>query len=111
MFQYLGSGRNRAVWRHGSFVVKIPLNEKGEHDNYHEARISKSDTVSGISYARCRLLGSILVMQYARYQGPASDSDGYIPAQNLPAWASYVDCQQVGYNKAGKIVAYDYGYY
>lgn len=55
------------------------------------------------------MLGDLLVMEYARYPGPLSDEDGFIPYNNLPDWATYVDCQQIGYNRLGNLVAYDFG--
>jgi hypothetical protein len=110
-FEYLGSGRHRAVWRHGKYVIKIPINENGIYDNWHERDTWKQYGESGgcFKYARCRLLGNILIMEYASYPGPLSDENGYIPLQNCPEWAYSLDCHQVGYNQKGAIVAYDYG--
>lgn len=114
-FILIGEGRNRAVWRigsKGSHVIKIPLNEYGVGDNFHEAetyRRSKGKRTY-VQYAQCRLFGeTCLIMEYAGYIGPKSDENGYIKLENCPEWAYSVDCWQVGYNRNGRIVAYDYG--
>lgn len=31
-------------------------------------------------------------------------------SNDLPRWVRTIDCQQVGYNLKGQLVAYDYGY-
>ncbi len=109
----LGQGRNRIVYRKRSsnYVIKIPISEYGAADNCHERRlfIQRNESNTKIRYARCRLLGIILVMQYARCVGELSESDGFIPYKNCPKWADYIDCAQIGYNRFGQIVAYDYG--
>lgn len=110
----LGEGRNRQVWRRGNYVVKVPLNEYGIGDNYHEADTYRRSLREKMpcKYARCRLVGpnsTLLVMEYTKYVGPLSDQDGYIVYENCPTWAYSLDCWQVGYNRAGEIVAYDYG--
>jgi|SRR5579859_2584968 len=112
-YEYLGSGRHRSVWRHGNYVIKVPMCEKGIYDNFHERYVwlnRNANRFSWAKYARCRLIGVILIMEYARYPGPLSDSNGFIPFDKVPDWASYIDCQQVGYNRRGEIVAYDYAY-
>jgi hypothetical protein len=49
-------------------------------------------------------------MEYARYILPGkTDETGYVPYSMAPSWAGEVDCGQVGYNKTGRLVAYDYG--
>ena len=100
------------VFRHGDFVIKVPLNEEGLHDNWRERSVwlRYGKTRGYIKYARCRLWGPLLVMEYAKYPGPGTEEDGYLPLKNCPEWAYAVDCWQVGYNKSGEIVAYDYGF-
>lgn len=114
-FVFIGDGRNRSVYRHGNYVIKFPMNEEGIFDNHHEAKVYRKSLhkeMTYCKYARCRLLGSILVMEYARYPGPHADKDdGYIRQKYCPDWACAIDCNQVGYNRKGEIVAYDYGYY
>lgn len=113
--EYLGSGRNREVYRRGNYVIKVPRNWQGIVDNEHEADVgsyTRKEVPGSIQYARCRLHpGGILVMQYAQFVGPGTDPDGFLPHKNGPSWMGFVDCGQVGYNRFGKVVAYDYGRY
>lgn len=37
-WEYLGSGRHRAVFRRGNYVTKVPMNVEGVLSNQHEAR-------------------------------------------------------------------------
>lgn len=109
-FQYLGSGRSRAVWRHGNYVVKIPLNEAGIHDNIYERSVfqrRRQPRYDWGHWARCRLLGDILIMQYVD-----TDSFHYADMTSSPAydWTYAIDGLQVGYNRFGQLVAYDYGW-
>ncbi len=103
-FIFLGEGRNRLVFLHGNFVVKVPRNDYGCYDNEREADISRSfrHGNGGIHYARCRLIpGSfILVMELV-------DLVFKNPKEN--GWWDFVDCQQVGLTRFGKLVAYDFG--
>lgn len=48
-------------------------------------------------------------MQFAQFPGPGTDEDGFLPYKNGPDWMGFVDCGQVGYNRFGQVVAYDYG--
>ncbi len=124
----LGEGRNRQVWRRGNYVFKFPMNTYGVDDNYHEAETYKRSLSEPMycQYARCRIVlpyGTVLVMEFAGYPGPGTKpftlSDGTVDdtyhgimwshMRHLPAWCDSIDCGQVGYNRAGKIVAYDYG--
>jgi len=103
-FIYIGTDRNRIVYRRGYFVIKIPLNESGLHDNWHEEMLFKQygKTRGYIPLARCRLVkNSILVMEYIEHTGRSFDG--------CPGWADYVDCGQVGTDRNGSLVAYDYG--
>lgn len=106
-FQLIGEGRNRLVYRRGNFVVKVPKNNCGVLDNHREYHIFSSTTdgwLFGLRYARCRLMKPnycLLVMEYViPYQEPLD---------KLPLWTYSVDCAQVGYNRKGHLVAYDYG--
>ncbi len=110
----IGEGRNRQVFRHGNYVYKFPLNEYGVHDNNHEAHTYRESLRRPMycKYARCKLVlpwATVLVMEYARYPGPLSDAEGYIGFDKCPEWAYSIDCCQVGYDRRGQIVAYDYG--
>lgn len=111
-FEYLGTGRHRAVWRCKDYVVKMPINQGGIDSNLREASLwERRGQDPYIHYARCHLIphSVILVMEYAQYLGSLSDDTGYIGLTKVPEWAYAVDGWQVGYNKRGQIVAYDYG--
>jgi hypothetical protein len=102
----LGSGYSRACYADGRWVIKVPLNDYGLADNSREARLSRrwgrGPDQNGVLYARCRLLkNGWLVMERV---------DTSVPDEAQPRWADYVDCQQVGLTRAGRIVAYDFGY-
>lgn len=111
-FEYLGTGRSRAAYRRGRWVYKVPLNERGDFDNYREAQIYAKTHGRGAfklaeqlrssdngEYARCRVLkNGWLVMEYAEP----------VPSKLAPKWADFIDCQQVGTNHRGVVVAYDY---
>lgn len=108
----VGAGRNRIVYRRGNYVVKVPLNEEGVYDNHFERRTFLkygNGEKAYVKYARCRMKGGLLIMQFARFPGPNSTETGFIPWKHLPSWAGSVDCCQVGYNRFGQLVAYDYG--
>lgn len=103
----LDFGRNRAVYDRGRYVLKVPRNEEGEVDNSWEADYSRSfknrPDINGIHYARCRLLANGWLLM---------EKVGPLPkGSKAPQWADYVDCQQVGVARDGRIVAFDYGYY
>lgn len=112
----VGEGRERLVYARDvlnpKFVIKFPKSEKGLHSNWREYQIYKQEgriekKGNGINYARCRLLNNFfLIMEYV-------DID-YLKHCNAylahPAWASYVDCSQVGMASDGEIVCYDYGW-
>jgi hypothetical protein len=104
-------GRNRGVFvMPGNYVVKIPKNGDGCTDNDWEGSISNGEDSSeeDVQYARTRLfyykednnLIPIVFMEYVEY---------HCDYKNQPDWVASVDCGQVGYNKKGRLVAFDYG--
>jgi hypothetical protein len=107
-YTFLGVGRSRAVFLGPNklFVVKIPINEEGELANCREERLYKKEKNRPDSHwARCRLYPGtmILIMEYV-------ESIHDIPGEKkLPKWVFNIDCAQVGFNKKGKLVAYDFG--
>lgn len=102
--EFLGIGRERAVYRRGNHVIKVPVSVDGFASNDKESRVYRDTTdgwLFGIRYARCKLHWSgLLVMEYVEP----------VHSKNMPSWTNYIDCQQVGYNKKDQLVAYDYGY-
>ena len=105
--KHLGTGRNRAVYLlpSGKNVIKIPMNGDGIHDNLAEEYRYRVQRTSWYPLARCRLLpGSHnLIMEYVKFP------DSYCGLRESNSWIDSVDCCQIGYNRVGKLVAYDYG--
>lgn len=100
---WIGCGRNRAVFRRGRVVVKVPINAAGVDDNLYEVSLFEryGQTKGYVPYARCRRAGLLLVMEYVMHVGWHS---------NQPSWCPSVDCGQLGKNRKGRLVAYDFGY-
>jgi hypothetical protein len=99
----LGAGRHRTVFDCGLFVVKIPRNFSGMSANLEEHENS-SCPYGAIQFARTRLIrvGTVPILLMQKVAMPAT-------LEGLPAWTDFVDGQQVGYTKGGKLVAYDFG--
>lgn len=108
-FIYLGEGNGRIGFQHGRYVVKVPLNESGLHDNWKEYDrwedyrkcyfSSETQSKPIVKFARCRLLFNyFLIMELVR---PCLRKE-------QPDWARWIDCGQVGFNSKNVIVAYDY---
>lgn len=107
------SGRTRdCYFVSDDFVVKVPLDDDGCFDNERESRIYKihSEQIKqnchydgDPHYAKCQLeyIWSIPILFMERVRIPVS-------YKGLPNWIGFIDCMQVGYNKQGKLVAYDY---
>lgn len=98
--KWIGCGRHRATFRHGTIVVKVPICSNGLIDNWHEAKLFKRHGRKGeIPYARCRMIkNGMLAMEYVE---PC-----YFHSKT---WASFVDCGQTGFTLNGHAVAYDFG--
>ena len=97
------TGRHRAVFSNGRNVFKYPINDYGFHDNAWEYRKYSNRTDKSFPMARCRIIDikeiPILVMEFVEQVPYGKD---------MPSWADFIDSQQVGWNKKGDIVAYDY---
>lgn len=102
----IGEGRNRRVYLlpSGKNVIKVPLNDDGISDNCVEDSRFRKHRAKWYPLARCRLLDYTkyyLIMEYVK---PAKK-----PYDCGEAWVYSVDCGQVGFNRAGRLVAFDYG--
>lgn len=105
-YRYLGEGRHRAAFLtpSGNFVIKVPIDEMGFVDNFREYRMWRQidKWMPKEHLARCKLHQSsgILVMEAVdlAYEYPVDGTD----------WIGFIDCGQVGYNRRGRLVAYDY---
>jgi len=110
--EYLSSGRNRDVYLlpGGRHVLKVPRNEAGIGDNYFEnsfKNLKDPWEKKYKIYARCRLFcGNLLIMEYVK---PASIRMIKYVLGYVPKWVDCIDCAQVGFNKHGRLLCYDYG--
>lgn len=96
------SGRHRVVFEGRGFVYKLPRNEMGLLDNPRESRRYREGNFP-YPMARCRLLHisdiPVLVMQKV---------DVSLGPRELPEWAGFIDCFQVGVSPRQEFLAYDY---
>lgn len=105
-WKYLGAGKNRIVFRRPekNWVLKIPINPNGEIDNGYESDLYQRYQKHSTRFAKCYYLELHGIgCQIMEYVYPLTDGNP------LPPWTKYLDCQQVGRNSQGNIVAYDYG--
>lgn len=104
-YEVLGEGRNRIVFlKDENWVIKCPLNDDGISDNTYEEKmfLSYGKDKDIIPYAECRVtyVNDIPLLEMERVHP--------ISPEELPEWAAWVDCAQVGKNNKGEIVAYDF---
>jgi hypothetical protein len=107
-------GRNRIAFEFDTYVVKLPITLNGIADNDWEGSVSNDPdaepNVWQVQYARTRLYYKgeipVLFMEKVNYTTREELIDRF---GKEPEWVSCVDCGQVGFNKGGKLVAYDYG--
>ena len=112
-------GRTRVVFLHRNYVVKFPVAEDGVGDNDWEGSVSNipgHSTDDIIQYARTRMIyiepyGFPIV--FMERVTPVSYRELCViyglEGKEPPPWIDSVDCQQVGYTRSGRLVAYDYG--
>jgi len=96
---YLVEGRNRKVYQiNSNQIIKVPKNIEGLGDNHREAILySKHDENL---LAECSITsGGLLIMELINVNVSISD---------LPDWAGFFDCHQVGLDSNGNFKAYDY---
>lgn len=102
----IGTGRDRHTFNRGDgYVLKLGHDSCGDEANLHEAFLFAKHGYHGkIPYAKCHIEYMqgfpILIMEWVEHTD--------LPRKKLPRWVDSVDCQQVGYNKQGLLVAYDY---
>lgn len=101
-YEYIGRGRNRIVFKSksGKYVIKVPRNIEGNGDNFRETK--KEDFGFPVPKSRRIILDDFccVIMEYVEH---VSFKD-----RKAPSWVSWIDCGQVGYNRKGELVAYDY---
>lgn len=101
-YEYIGRGRNRIVFKSksGKYVIKVPRNIEGNGDNFRETK--KEDFGFPVPKSRRIILDDFccVIMEYVEH---VSFKD-----TKAPSWVSWIDCGQVGHNRKGELVAYDY---
>jgi len=120
-FEFIGYGRNRIAFLSQSKknIIKIPITQGGVADNTHEHISWSKFRKKLVPIARCRLLKNsvILVMElitrpYHPYDPNVLDNQRNKNFDDLikqNPWIDFVDCGQVGLNRKGQLVAYDFG--
>lgn len=101
----IGEGLDRIVFDTGRFVIKVPRNGFCFFAQYNEEFRGLRHLKNEI-YAACRIwhINDVPVLWMEKVQVLEK-----IDYSLLPDWVGYIDCGQVGYNRQGKLVAYDYG--
>lgn len=122
-YKLMGNGKHRRTYLspNGRYVLKFPMLDLGIRDNRDEHMLwhehKSSPNKDGVLYAPCRLINDFIIMMWA-----CSDTCGYSDGcerainsgtlkrrtNDVPVWADYIDCMQVGTLHNGKIVAFDY---
>jgi hypothetical protein len=105
-WKYIGAGKNRRVWQRKNVVLKIAYVESGiianqnEYKLYHQFLANPQE----IKLAPCRLVAdNVLMMRSVKI----IDDDCY--SHLIPRWSLELnDGPQVGFDKSGTVLAYDY---
>ena len=104
-YEIVGRGNTRLVIRRKghNWVLKIPVRAGGISDNCLEGKRYRINELPQVRKAKakcvtvCKL--PIVIMEWVNID----------PVIQMPAWAYHVDSEQVGINRRGQIVAFDYG--
>lgn len=108
-YQCLGVGRNRIVFklRSGNYVLKFPLGCSGEADNDWEGCIVTNKNKFPDDKNRIRTPKT----KWINYNGFICVLMEYLneDIEIKPEWANRIDDGQVGVNKKGQILAFDFG--
>lgn len=101
----IGSGLSRIVFDTGKYVIKVPRDESCFNANYNEEFRGRRKLKNEI-YTVCRIwhIDKVPILWMEKVEILEK-----IDYDNLPDWIAFIDCGQVGYNKYGELVAYDYG--
>jgi hypothetical protein len=109
-------GRNRMVFVFTNYVVKIPMNWDGVADNDWEGSVSNGENYGDpqyVQYARTRLVYvgdiAIVFMECVRHASVREVEEHLGTPPGESDWTWSVDGGQVGFNRHGRLVAYDYG--
>lgn len=108
----VGIGRHRRTYKAAEgWVLKFPRCNAGMMDNYRESetwkRYGRSDGYA--NYAECEIVDLYFLTEFpvfpVLWMEWVEETRSF---HNLPHWTYMIDCAQVGYNKDGILVAYDY---
>lgn len=109
-------GRNRITFMFDKYVVKVPRNWDGVADNDWEGSISNGANYGDpqhVQYARTRLAYwddlPIVFMERVALASVKEVEEHLGTAPGESDWTWSVDGGQVGFNRNGRLVAYDYG--
>lgn len=110
------SGRTRCAFIFDRYVVKLPITQGGIGDNDWEGSVSngpEQNEDEHVQYARTRMhyykgleFFPVVFMEFVQW---ARGAEIVAKLGHEPDWVDCVDCGQVGFNRAGKLVAFDYG--
>lgn len=109
------AGRTRNVFlMSGGYVVKLPKNFDGITDNDWEGSVENSEDSIGVfeeyQYPHHRMVYSKgIPVVFMEEVEPLTSKEIVQRFGKEPEWVMSVDCGQVGVNKRGRLVAYDYG--
>jgi len=93
--------RHKAIFTSKFIVIKVPLNERGLIDVFHEAHLYSKKDDKNLAPSKIVLINELPVLFMQKMDTG--------PHDNLPDWAQNVDAKQVGLNIKGQFKAYDYG--
>lgn len=101
--------RTRVVFNTGDgYVIKVPITEEGVQACIYEVQFSNQEDpyvpVAHTEFVQEHPVASDLVVVKMEEVTPVYSELSY---GTFPDWVSQVDCEQVGINRAGKLVAYD----
>lgn len=102
-------GTSRATYIGKKFVFKLPITMAGYGDNDWEGSIGKEGEEYYVPIARSKLLPRVDIPIVVMEKVEEADLDEIIKRfGKLPDFVSIVDSGQVGYNRKGRLVAFDY---
>lgn len=98
-------GNSRATYISKNYVFKLPLSEEGIYQNEDECTLLSDDYWQ---FAKTRLIDSdsrLLCMERVEhaFYDTIIERLGYVPE-----FVMGIDCSQVGFNRRGELVAYDF---
>lgn len=107
-YEVIGLGQQRIVFKlSDDYVIKLPLSPKGIVDNKNESNYKLNNPNSKIKTASCEMI-SIDGIECLKMESVEHWSALYTSSGELDDWCLDVDCCQVGFNKKGDLVAYDF---